>query len=501
MWSWGIVVHVWLRRRTAVPCYLPRIRKFVVGDVMLKPAMSIRSGGLRLFDLAALAAAFPLAYAAYERLSHPASAPPFHALWSGIAIAIALWAASAWFHQLYEEPVGRSPLVEIARPVRTLATVAVALTALAFFAKQHEISRLLVALYFGYALALVVGVRVAWRAAARATGRGRGQGARRYAVVGTGGMAREIVEGVEAHPEWALRFAGLIRLDGTADRSRGPSLGVLSQLGRILDEEVIDVVVFAVPRERLGDIDRAVHLCEEQGVEVRISLDILRFGPGRMMVADMDGVPMLAFTRAPSDALSLAMKRVFDLVVSGLVMIAFAPLFGAIAVAIKLGSPGPVFFGQRRVGQNGRVFEMLKLRSMYRDAEQRLDALRAQNEMSGPVFKMANDPRVTRIGRFLRRTSLDELPQFWNVLRGEMSIVGPRPPIPSEVRQYKRWQKRRLSVKPGITCIWQVSGRNNIDFDHWMELDLQYIDQWSLWRDLQICMKTIPAVLSARGAH
>jgi lipopolysaccharide/colanic/teichoic acid biosynthesis glycosyltransferase len=159
-----------------------------------------------------------------------------------------------------------------------------------------------------------------------------------------------------------------------------------------------------------------------------------------------------------------------------------------------------VFFGQRRVGQNGRAFRMLKFRSMYQDAEQRLEALRALNEMSGPVFKMANDPRTTKVGRFLRRTSLDELPQFINVLRGEMSVVGPRPPIPAEVTQYKRWQRRRLSVRPGITCIWQISGRNGIDFDRWMELDLQYIDEWSLWRDVQICLKTIPAVLSARGA-
>ncbi len=137
---------------------------------------------------------------------------------------------------------------------------------------------------------------------------------------------------------------------------------------------------------------------------------------------------------------------------------------------------------------------------MYIDAEARLESLRAHNEMSGPVFKMKNDPRITRLGRFIRRTSLDEFPQFWNVLRGEMSVVGPRPPLPSEVRQYKRWQRRRLSVKPGITCIWQISGRNNIDFDRWMELDLEYIDQWSLWNDIQICLKTIPAVLGSRGA-
>jgi lipopolysaccharide/colanic/teichoic acid biosynthesis glycosyltransferase len=144
---------------------------------------------------------------------------------------------------------------------------------------------------------------------------------------------------------------------------------------------------------------------------------------------------------------------------------------------------------------------MLKFRSMHRDAERKLAALRARNEVSGPVFKMANDPRVTRVGRFLRRTSLDEFPQFWNVFRGEMSVVGPRPPIPDEVRQYKRWQRRRLSVRPGITCTWQVSGRSDVDFDRWMELDLEYIDTWSLWGDIAICFKTIPAVLSTRGAH
>jgi exopolysaccharide biosynthesis polyprenyl glycosylphosphotransferase len=309
------------------------------------------------------------------------------------------------------------------------------------------------------------------------------------------------VETVDAHPEWGLRFAGFIRIDGNTAGSRGPFLGTVAQLGRILEEEIIDVVVFAVPRERLGEVERAVHVCEEQGVEVRISLDILRFGPGRMTVADMDGVPMLAFTRTPQDALALGVKRAFDMLMSAAVMVLLAPVFLAIAAAIRLDSPGPIFFRQRRVGQNGRLFDMMKFRSMYQDAEARLEALRAQNEMSGPVFKMANDPRVTRVGRFLRKTSLDEFPQFWNVLRGEMSIVGPRPPIPAEVRQYKRWQRRRLSMKPGITCIWQISGRNNIDFDRWMELDLQYIDEWSLWGDIQICFKTIPAVLSARGAR
>jgi exopolysaccharide biosynthesis polyprenyl glycosylphosphotransferase len=461
--------------------------------------ISTRSG-LRLFDFGALVLAFPLACEAYERLGGPSAwLPPMDVLWPAFALAVAAWGASAWLHELYDAAIGRTLLDEIARALRTVATAAVVLAAFGFLTKQTQVSRLLVGIFFGVVFALVLAVRVAWRTAASA---GRRSGAaRRYAVVGTGGMAREVVEAVEAHPEWGMAFAGFVRVEGTSEGSRGPFLGSLTQLGRVLEEEVLDIVVFAVPRERLGEVERAVHICEEQGVEVRISLDILRFGPGRMMVADMDGVPMLAFTRTPSDALALAMKRAFDMVMSAAVLVLLAPVLGVIALAIRLDSPGPIFFRQRRVGQNGRVFDMLKFRSMYRDAEARLEALRAQNEMSGPVFKMANDPRVTKIGKFLRKTSLDEFPQFWNVLRGEMSIVGPRPPIPAEVRQYKRWQRRRLSMKPGITCIWQISGRNNIDFDRWMELDLQYIDEWSLWGDIQICFKTIPAVLSARGAR
>jgi exopolysaccharide biosynthesis polyprenyl glycosylphosphotransferase len=220
-----------------------------------------------------------------------------------------------------------------------------------------------------------------------------------------------------------------------------------------------------------------------------------------MRIADMDGVPMLAFTRTPSDALALGVKRGFDVLISAAVLVLLSPFLAAIALAIRIDSRGPIFFTQRRLGQNGRVFKMVKFRSMFSDAEARLEALRTQNEMSGPVFKIKDDPRVTKVGRFLRRTSLDEFPQFWNVLKGEMSIVGPRPPIPSEVRQYKRWQRRRLSMKPGITCSWQISGRNNVPFERWMELDLEYIDGWSLWGDLGIFLRTIPAVLSARGAR
>jgi exopolysaccharide biosynthesis polyprenyl glycosylphosphotransferase len=188
-------------------------------------------------------------------------------------------------------------------------------------------------------------------------------------------------------------------------------------------------------------------------------------------------------------------------VFSAFALLVLSPALLAVALAIKLDSPGPVIFRQRRIGVNGREFQMLKFRSMHRDAEARLASLRALNEASGPVFKIRKDPRITRVGRLIRRTSIDELPQFWNVLRGEMSIVGPRPPLPWEADQYQRRHVRRLSVKPGITCTWQVSGRSAIGFDRWMELDLAYIDSWSLWQDVKILARTIPAVLTGRGAH
>ncbi len=457
-----------------------------------------RQPGIRVFDVAALVAAFPLGAAAYQRLT-PSPTWTFDAdlYWPRLAITLVLWVAAAWVYGLYN-PFGRTAISEIARTIRALGTVAVALTALAFLTKQQDLSRLFMGLYFLAAFALIIGARFATHAVARA--RGKGKHAQRVAVVGTGGMAREIVEILSANSQWGLSFAGFVHVEGMPLPLRGPVLGKLSDLGRILEEEVLDVVVFAVPRGRLSDVQRGIQLCEEQGIEVRISLDVLRFGPGRMTVSDFDGVPMLAFSRTPSDTLALAAKRVFDVIASAAILVVSSVVLAGVAIAIKLDSPGPVFFRQRRVGRNGRAFWMLKFRSMHVNAEAQLAALRARNEVSGPVFKMRNDPRITRVGRFIRKTSLDEFPQFFNVLFGDMSVVGPRPPIPAEVAQYRRWQRRRLSVKPGITCLWQISGRSSIGFERWMELDLEYIDNWSLWGDVLICLKTVPAVLAARGA-
>jgi exopolysaccharide biosynthesis polyprenyl glycosylphosphotransferase len=451
----------------------------------------------RFLDLGALLIAYPLAFSLHMRLG--SSTAVFDAYWMPLLLTVVAWGAAAWVYRVYDSRP-HSLRDEFMRIARALVLVAFAVFAIIFFAQIHWVSRLLTGLYFGVALALVCVNRLLLRSLAHAAGTSPGT-TRYYAVVGSGELASEIISNMRSHPEWGMRLAGFVLEDGT--QAVDPNcviLGRTPDLGKILEEHVLDDVVFAVPRERLHSIEDAVKICEEQGVGVLIALDVLRFGNARMSVGDLNGLPMLALTRTPSDELALAAKRMFDVTVSFLVIFLLSPVFLALAAAIKLDSPGPIFFKQKRVGLQGRTFGIWKFRSMYLDAEARLESLRAQNEMSGPVFKMKNDPRITRVGRFIRKTSLDEFPQFLNVLRGEMSVVGPRPPLPSEVRQYKRWQRRRLSVKPGITCIWQISGRNNIDFDQWMELDLKYIDQWSLWTDIQICLKTIPAVLGSRGA-
>jgi exopolysaccharide biosynthesis polyprenyl glycosylphosphotransferase len=456
----------------------------------------------RFLDLCALTLGLPLSFALYRHVSTLARAGTveFDRYWLPLLLTVLAWGAAAWVYRVYDARP-HSMREEFMRIARALVLVAFAVFAIIFFAHLQWVSRLLTGLYFMVALALICANRFLFHSLAHAAGASPGS-QRYYAVVGSGELAAEIIGKLRSHPEWGMRLAGFVLEEGA--EAADPDcviLGRAGDLGKILEEHVLDDVVFAVPRERLHAIEDAVKVCEEQGVGVMIALDVLRFGNARMSVGDLNGLPMLALTRTPSDELALAAKRMFDIAVSFLVLLLLSPVLAALAVAIKLDSPGPVFFRQRRVGLQGRTFNIFKFRSMYLDAETRLESLRAHNEMSGPVFKMKNDPRITRVGRFIRRTSLDEFPQFWNVLRGEMSVVGPRPPLPSEVRQYKRWQRRRLSVKPGITCIWQISGRNNIDFDRWMELDLEYIDQWSLWNDIQICIKTIPAVLGTRGAQ
>jgi exopolysaccharide biosynthesis polyprenyl glycosylphosphotransferase len=276
----------------------------------------------------------------------------------------------------------------------------------------------------------------------------------------------------------------------------------VQDLPEIVAKLPVDEVILAVDRGELDQLEDVFLFCEEVGVKTRLILDFFPHVLARVELEELDGTPLLTFTTTPGNEVALVVKRTLDVVLSALLgVLALVPL-AISALLIKLTSSGPVLFRQTRCGLNGRPFTLLKLRTMVADAESRLAEVAHLNEHDGPVFKAANDPRVTLVGRLFRRFSLDELPQLWNVFKGEMSLVGPRPPLPEELARYQRWHRRRLSMKPGVTGLWQVSGRNEIaDFEEWMALDLAYIDNWSLSLDMKILARTVPAVLTGRGAR
>jgi exopolysaccharide biosynthesis polyprenyl glycosylphosphotransferase len=334
--------------------------------------------------------------------------------------------------------------------------------------------------------------------------RRRNRRERTFVVIGSDERARRVAERLTA--DWGLRNLGFlddspVSIDVEAIGER--YLGSSKELARLIRDETIDEVFVVLPRQRLGDDStvEAIRLCELVGLDVTVSSDFFEAERAQPAYHEALGTPALSFRSYQLPPLwALAVKRVIDVVGATLALVVSSPLWLAAALAIKLDSPGPIFFVQRRCGLYGRTFPFLKFRTMSSDAEERFEALRDRNELSGPVFKIKDDPRVTLVGRFLRKYSIDELPQLLNVLQGDMSLVGPRPPTQGEVRQYEPFQRRRLSLRPGLTCLWQVSGRNLLSFDDWVKLDLQYIDEWSLRQDLKIMVRTIPAVLSGRGA-
>lgn len=321
-------------------------------------------------------------------------------------------------------------------------------------------------------------------------------------VIGSAVEADPFVHTVLAHPQWGIRVAGVLVLEGDEVTSMHGVrvLGRVHQLADVLVRENIGQVFMTGRAWDTPTLRFVADGCEEVGVTFSMDANFLGLSIARADVMDLGGWSVLSFSSTPSDGTALLVKRVVDVVVALGGLIVLSPILLLAAVAVKLQDGGPVFFVQERSGLYGRPFQMLKFRSMVIDAEAQKAKLEARNEMSGPVFKMEADPRITRVGAFLRKSSIDELPQIWNVLRGEMSIVGPRPPLPAEVARYERWQMRRLSMKPGLTCIWQVSGRNKVDFDNWMRLDLEYIDRWSLFLDIKLILLTFPVVLTGRGA-
>ena len=336
--------------------------------------------------------------------------------------------------------------------------------------------------------------------------RTHGRNSRQILIVGTNPRAVEFARTIDGRPELGYHLVGFADEEWTGTREFGKNgqsiVTDLKHFSDFLRERVVDEVAIGLPMKSFyAQAASIVTVCQEQGVIVRVLTSIFDVQKERVTNRQLDEMAVATFSPALSEGWPMACKRMLDISVSSLLLVVLAPIFLIVAILIKLDSTGSVFFVQDRVGLNKRRFRMYKFRTMVGDAEKRQSKLECLNEADGPAFKIKNDPRVTRLGRFLRKASIDELPQFLNVLKGDMSLVGPRPlPIRDYQGVDQDWVRRRFSIRPGITCLWQVNGRSSVSFQEWMELDLHYIDHWSFWLDVKVIAKTIPAVLKGAGA-
>ena len=482
---------------------------------MLKERARILTVGIFLLDLSLIAAAFLLSWL-LRSTSLPYLAPgtfpsrlyPLSEYLTLLPLALGIWGVLLLSSGRYRSH-RTVPLLDEALAIIRVCVLGAALFTLSLYVGRFDeqllgdrISRFWVLLFAVFSCLFLLTEKLAIRLTSRYV-RFRGLNYRTVLIVGTNETALEIAESIQSHRFWGFRVLGFVGNGpppGDSWRNRFAVLGDLDDIPRIVEQHVVDDVIFAVNRRDLDSLEDLFLSLQEQGIRTRFAMNLFPNARARMELEELDGMPLLSFSTTPTGVLQLMGKRALDVAVSALILALAAPIVLAIALVIKLTSGGNVLFRQTRCGLNGRSFTLYKFRTMVEDAEERRRELLHLNEMNGPVFKLRSDPRVTAFGRFLRKFSLDELPQLWNVLRGDMSLVGPRPPIPEEVARYQRWQRRRLAMKPGLTCLWQISGRNNLDFDRWIELDLQYIDSWTPLLDLKILLKTIPVVLSGKGA-
>jgi exopolysaccharide biosynthesis polyprenyl glycosylphosphotransferase len=324
-------------------------------------------------------------------------------------------------------------------------------------------------------------------------------------IVGTGQNARELASLIEQSEPLGLRLIGFVNPRTGSEsgigglKSRYPVFALADAYG-ILQNHVVDELLFAVNNDELERLEPLIDRCHKEGIRTRVDLGFFPRTFPRVHLENLRHIPLLTLGSTPNNEFALFAKRAVDLIVSALALILLSPLMLIIAILVRLTSPGPILYRQTRCGFNGRRFSLYKFRSMVANADELRSELESFNEIEGAAFKMKNDPRCTPLGRWLRKFSLDELPQLWNVLIGEMSFVGPRPPLPEEVERYAPWQRRRLRMRPGLTCLWTLEGRNRLSFDRLVQFDLAYIDNWSLWLDLKIFLKTIPHVALGRGA-
>jgi len=448
---------------------------------MIDQRKRIFAFNLWVLDLVLTAASFLLAYYTrnfFELAGHTLMEVGVY-LWI-LAIMLPTWAILLPLFGVYSEPSLplRHQLLTLSKAIGFAWLV---MAAVLSFVHRDDTSRLVVGLTLGINCALLTSYRFLLI-------RFKKHGAldiRHVAVVGAGRGVDDLARRIEKHREWGVKLLGVF--DQTSLRPA-------------LEAGGVDEVIIVADRESLNDFTDTFLSCEELGVTTRVVLNFFPHSISRIELHELEGYPLLTFSTTPTNEAVMFIRRIMDIVLSFLLVVLTAPVTVVTAFIIRVTSPGPVLFKQERCGLNGRPFTMYKFRSMIDNAEQLRFELEALNEMDGPVFKSSRDPRITWIGKVIRKFSIDEFPQFFNVLRGDMSLVGPRPPLPQEVSRYARWQKRRLSMKPGITCLWQISGRNEVTFEDWMKLDLTYIDNWSLLLDLKILLKTVPVVLLGKGA-
>ncbi|MCP4202873.1 MAG: sugar transferase [bacterium] len=420
-------------------------------------------------------------------------------------VLLVLWYLTFKAFDLYRLRRFSSPWNEAWTVLKATSVGAVAVLNAGFLFQVQLVTPQFIVLFWLSAIAATTLMRVLFRTLLERI-RVRGRNISHVLIVGTNERARKYARSVRSRPELGYGVIGFVDdpWPGLEEFYReGEKLVVgIDELVEYLRGNVVDEVVMALPfSSAYGKSARIVSLCEEQGITVRFLSDIFNLNLAKSRVEMFQGEPVIVMRTGQMEGGGVVVKRALDFTLALVQLIILGPLLLGVALLIKRTSPGPVLFVQKRVGRNKRVFNLLKFRTMVEGAEARLAEIEELNEVSGPVFKIKNDPRVTPIGRILRKTSIDEMPQLLNVLIGDMSLVGPRPLPVRDFEGFDRdWHRRRFSVRPGITCLWQVSGRNSVPFEQWMELDMKYIDEWSLWMDLKILAKTIPAVLSGSGA-
>jgi Undecaprenyl-phosphate glucose phosphotransferase len=466
-----------------------------------------------LLDGILLAIAFWLAYLIRYHWEFGGEVPssfiqPFSAFVGRTALFVTATLLILALRGLYRLPRWTSFLDE-ASIIASGVTTGMAITILYSFLSRFSPSRLI----FIYAWLLAIVLLATQRLISRWIRSwlwAHDRGVDRVVVIGSGPAARRIMQYLYNHPRLGYRVLGYVDLEPPLEplalgTERGvvqpPYLGTLDEVVDLIRRTDVDEVIVALPPAHHDRVLEIVEQCRELDVAFSLVPDLFELALDRVQISEVAGLPLIGIKESQLQGWNWFVKRTMDILIASMVLVLAAPLMLLIALAIKLDSPGPVLFRQTRIGKGGKPFTLYKFRSMYDGAERLQESLQRATGRGPLLFKLRQDPRVTRVGRFLRRTSLDELPQFFNVLKGEMSVVGPRPPVPEEVAEYQDWHLQRLLVTPGLTGLWQVNGRSDLTFDEMVRLDLYYVENWSPWLDLKVILRTVPVVLTGRGAY